>query len=176
MSDTAATQPAGVTIKDPSNQSDTIAGGNGSDILVSDAGNDKLHGLGGTDTYVINNTNYDRTVQINDIGENRLAVDGGRNMMKLSIQKDRVLLDDQPLKQEADSPAFIYETDHLTVKIVPDSDIDSDAKKTRVTANPLLQHMSGLQPENKLRVLNLIQEKIPQHASNHAIEDAPKLG
>lgn len=152
----------GATLRDPRSGANRTDGGEHPDILISDAGNDMLNGKGGVDTYVINNTNYDRVVTIKDKGINWLAFDEGTRMMKMDIQKNAVLLDGKPLERADNSTGaantFILKIENLTLLIKPDYGISnkSDVKTTETdtSTNPIWQNMSNLPIESKLAALN----------------------
>ena len=159
----------GATLPDPSNGQDWINGTRNPDMLISDSGKDVLLGKGGVDSYVINNTNYERVVTIKDCGINRLIIDGGNNIMELDIQTDAVLLNGKPLQKAGN--AFKLQIDNLTLLIEPDYDISHQTavqKPEAAITNPILENMpNNISLASKLAVLNqmhalLQQQQTPQ--------------
>jgi hypothetical protein len=175
------TNPPSVILRDPRSEANMTNGGEGPDMLISNAGNDTLKGKGGKDIYVINNTNYEREVTIIDRGIKWLVINGGDNMMKLDIQKDAVLLDDKPLARADNNPnAFILQIDNLTLLIKQDYDVSrkSSIQTTEAAAptNPILQNMPHLPPESKLAVLIHMHEQMQQQEANFKTEANNHLG
>lgn len=170
MSAENQTPPPGVTPQDSGIAADRIDGGSNIDTLISDFGDDTLRGGDSTDIYVINNVSNHRNVNIIDMGENLLAIEGGNNMMHLVIKQNEVRLDGEPLKLVKTSPdghkTFEYKQGNLTLQITPDDEVNKKANgqqtKAEATTNPLLQKLAGVSLENKLAALNDLHDQLRQ--------------